>query len=367
MIEIKIFAKIEEIPQDDWARVFPKVAENYRFFKTLDRLDFGQFRFYYLIAYDKGVPVGATSLFLMDFQLDMAAQGLLKSCTKFIKKIFPRLLSAKILFCGLISGRGRIGISSVDPAQVLDAFVAAMEGLAKKELARAIVFKDFDPSYDTLMHRLREKGFLRQKNPPLAIMNITFADFEGYLKTLSSVSRQGLRRKLKKIEQNPRFDLEITSFISEEVSCQMHGLYLETTERAEIEFEELPRDYFSVISREMPESNKFFLWRLNGKLVAFAQCLVEGNYFIDYYLGFDYTVAYEYNFYYVRFKALLEWCMSNGMKTYEMGQSSYEIKRRLGFELMPLYAYSRPCGKFSIPLFKFYHRFLTFERLQPLP
>jgi len=365
MIETKIFAKIEEIPEKDWVSVFPKVAENYRFFKTLDRLDFGQFRFYYLMAYDKGIPVGATSLFLMDFQLDMAAQGMLKRCTRFIKKIFPGLLSSKVLFCGLISGRGRIGTSG-DPEVILDAFLAAMEGLAKKEKARAIVFKDFDPAYDKLMQHLKEKGFLCQKNLPLAVMKIDFTDFESYLKTLSSISRQGLRRKLKKIRQNPHFDLEITASISAEVSRQMHGLYLQTARKAEIEFEKLPPDYFAAVSDQMPESNKCFLWRLDGKLVAFAQCFVHGDYFIDYYLGFDYAVAHECSFYYVRFKALLEWCIANGMKTYEIGQSNYEIKRRLGFEFMPLYVYSRPLGKLSVPLFKFYHRFLTFEKLQPL-
>ncbi len=365
-MQIKLFRKIAEIPEKDWLSVFPEVAGSYRFFAALDRLDFRQFRFYYLMAYEKDTPVGAASLFLMDFQLDMGVRGILKRCTRFLKKIFPRLLGVKTLFCGSISDRGRIGING-NPAEVLDAFVAAMEELAKKEKAKAIVFKDFDPSYDRLMQRLLEKGFLRQKSLPSAVMDITFSDFDAYLKTLSPVSRQGLRRKLKKISGSPHFDLEVTNLVNKEVSREMHGLYLETLKKAEIEFEELPRDYFAVISREMPESNRCFLWRLEGRLIAFAQCFVSGSYFVDYYLGFDYAFAHQYNLYYLRFKALLEWCMSNGMQAYEMGQSSYEIKRRLGFKFLPLSVYARPCSKLSLPLFKFYHRFLTFERFEPLP
>ena len=35
-LKIKVVRKIEEIPPQDWLHVFPKVIENYYFFKTLD-------------------------------------------------------------------------------------------------------------------------------------------------------------------------------------------------------------------------------------------------------------------------------------------------------------------------------------------
>jgi len=181
---------------------------------------------------------------------------------------------------------------------------------------------------------------------------------------LSPVSREGFRRKLKKIKNKPGLDLEITNKISREVSRQMHGLYLQTMHNAEIEFEELTEGYFAVISECMPEGNKCFLWRLEGRLVAFAQCLIKGSRFIDHYLGFDYALAREYNFYYLRFKVLLEWCIANGMSVYEIGQSSYEIKRRLGFDFSPLYVYARPCGRLNRPVFNFYHKFLASGRFE---
>jgi hypothetical protein len=59
----------------------------------------------------------------------------------------------------------------------------------------------------------------------------------------------------------------------------------------------------------------------------------------------------------------MEWCIANKMAIYEMGQSSYEIKRRLGFDFLPLYVYSRPRGKFILPLYNFFHRFLSFEKV----
>jgi len=102
----------------------------------------------------------------------------------------------------------------------------------------------------------------------------------------------------------------------------------------------------------MPDETKFFLWKINNKLVAFAFCLVSENYFIDYYLGFDYPIAYKYNLYFVRFRDLMNWCIENKIKKYEMGQTGYEPKRRLGFRLIPLYIYAKHRSKFFNPIFK---------------
>jgi predicted N-acyltransferase len=361
-MEIKLFNKIEEIPEKDWMSVFPDVPENYRFMRALDAANFTQFKFYYLMAYESGVPVGCAPLFLMDFPLDMNLRGFLKRITKSLRRVFPKLFSAKILFCGLISGRGRIGSKGKDH-EVLDALVDHMENLASRVKARVIVFKDFDSSYSQLLQGLSRRGFRHMDSFPIAIMGIRFNSFEEYLKSLSAVSREGLRRKLRKLKDNPQFELEITNSISREVSAQMHDLYLQTVKNAEIEFEELPADYFSLVSESAPESNKCFLWRHEGRLIAFAQCLIEGDHFIDYYLGFDYSVSYKYNLYYVRFKELMEWCIANKMAVYEMGQSSYEIKRRLGFDFLPLHIYSRPCGRFILPLYNFFHRFLSFDKV----
>jgi len=366
-MEVKVFRKISEIPEEDWRGFFPKGTENYSFLKMLDSLDFPQFRFYYAIVHAETTPIAAAPLFLMeDFQLDMGVKGALRRFTCSLKKVFPRLVSARIIFCGLISGPGQIGIRE-NPAGVIDALVGAMEELAEKEKAAALVFKDFDVSYEPLLQRLSRQGFVRTKSLPMAVLKINFGSFDEYLKTLSSSSREGFRRKLKKIRENPDFDFEITDTISDEVSGQMHGLYMETVGGSEVEFEELPKNYFSVLSRSMPADEvKYFLWRLNGKLVTFAQCFVRDSHFIDYYLGFDYSVSREYNLFLVRFKRLLEWCLENKMKSYEIGQSSYEIKRRLGFEFLPLYVYSRTRSKTGALFSKIYHKYLAFEHFEPV-
>ena len=116
----------------------------------------------------------------------------------------------------------------------------------------------------------------------------------------------------------------------------------------------------------MPKESKFFIWRIDGKMAAFAWCLISKEYFIDYYLGFDYAVAYKYHLYLVRLRDLIKWCIANGIKKYEMGVTNYEPKRRMGFDYIPLYFYMKHCNKLFNPLFKIGICFMKPENFEPV-
>ncbi|MEI7999601.1 MAG: GNAT family N-acetyltransferase, partial [Candidatus Omnitrophota bacterium] len=180
---------------------------------------------------------------------------------------------------------------------------------------------------------------------PNTELDIRFKSFEEYLKTLSSSTREGLKRNFKKVDAKVKFDLEITDTLNEETLSQVYELYLQTYNNHELGFEKLTKEFFRKISMNMPGQVKYFLWRVDGKLVTFALCLVSGDYFIDYYLGFDYTVSNDYYLYFIRFRDLLKWCIDHGIKRYEMGQTSYEPKRRLGFNFIRYYLYIKHRNK----------------------
>jgi predicted N-acyltransferase len=361
----KLYKRIREVPRKDWDALLPDNVEDYDFLAALDDSNFRDITFYYVVIYEDSHAVGATCFFVMDFQFDMALKGWLNSISKRLKKIFPGILGVKIVFCGLPMGRGILGISK-NKEEVLGLIVEEMEKLAEAHKAIAIVFKDFTADCQGFLSSLEKKSFRRISSMPSMVMNIDFDNFDAYLRSLSPSSREGFKRKLKKINQGPQFDLEVAEQVSPDVSRQMYDLYKQTADAAEMGFEELPADFFGSMSRNAAKSCKFFLWRLDGKLVAFAYCYYAKDYLIDYYLGFDYEVANKYNLYLVRFWDILKWCIDNKFKTYEIGQTSYEVKRRLGFDFLPLNAYCKPVNKLFIPLLDFYCKFLAFDKRDPV-
>ena len=364
-IKIKIVKKIEEIPPRDWNSVFPDAIENYYFFKTLDESKLPQFKFFYILVYNNNIPIGAAGCFIMNFPLDIAVRGILKWFTRLFKSLFYPLICPRILICGLPMGQGRIGLAA-DPETVIKAIYKGMEEIANEEKIKIIAFKDFISDYRKILDKFLDRGFIRIDSLPSTDMDINFTSFEQYLKTLSSVSRSGLKRKFKEIDARGAIDLEITNKLEEAVLGDVYALYLQTYEKQEIGLEKLSIDFFRNISKNMPDEIKFFLWRINNKLAAFAFCLVSKDYFIDYYLGFDYSVAYEYHLYFVRFRDLLNWCIEHKIKKYEMGPTGYEPKRRMGFKLIPLSIYVKHRNKFINPFFRIISRIMKPSNFQPV-
>jgi len=361
--ETKIVRRIEEIPASDWESVYPPVLEGYHFFKALDDSNLQQFSLYYIIVYQEGKPAGAASCFLMDYSLDTTVQGPLKTFTIFLKKNFPALFNFKSLMCGLPTGQGRLGIVG-EPIRTFEAIYKALEDIAEKEKVAIIVFKEFDSSYRDALTGLTQKGFHRFDSFPNTEQEIRFESFDSYLKSLSYATRYDLKRKFKKVDGQVPIDLEITDRLGGALE-EAYDLYRQMLLRHKTIFEVLPKEFFIRISEEMPKETKFFLWRIRGKLVAFAFCLTSKDYFLDCHTGLDYSVAYQYHLYFIRFRDIMGWCIKNGIRTYEMGCTNYDPKKRLGFEFIPLDIYVKHRDRHINPLLKVFCRFLEPKRSDP--
>lgn len=359
-----VVRKISELSSDHWDKVFPNVLESYNFFKTLDESSLEQFSFYYIMVYDHKMPVGAAACFLMNYSLDTSISGPCKRVTNAMKRLMPKIFSLKALICGTPLGPGRMGIVG-DPVTIVHAILSCMEQIAKKNSACVLAFKDFDETYAQALDPLQKDGFSRLDSLPWTEIDVSFEDFESYLKTLSSATRYDLRRKFKKVDGRVPIDVEIADSLKEDVLQDVYRLYLDIVKKHDMEFEVLSIDFFRNISKNMPGQAKFFLWRIEGRLVAFLFCLVSKDLLVDYYVGFDYRVAHTHHLYFIKFRDTINWCIKNGIKKYEMGTTGYEPKKRLGFAFVPLYIYARLRNRMLRPVFALLCQFLKFENFDP--
>lgn len=363
-LRTKVARRISEIPAEDWNKIFPSTLESYGLFKTLDESNFGQFTFYYIMVYDRKTPVGATACFLTNYSLDTSIRGPLKRITNSIKKRMPNIFGIKALVCGSPVGEGRIGIAG-NTDGVISAIFLRMEQIAKKNRAAVVAFKDFDKTYTEILDPLQKDGFSKLDSLPVAELDVHFKDFEEYLKTLSGATRYDLRRKFKKVDNHVPIDLETVDTLEDGALRDAYRLYLDIVAKHDMVFELLPVDFFRNISKNMPDNTKFFLWRIDGKLVAFLFCLVSEDLLIDCYVGFDYSVAYKHHLYFIKFRDILNWCIKHGIKKYEMGTTGYEPKKRLNFDFAHLYIYVKLRNRMLRPIFNLICRFLEFENFDP--
>lgn len=357
----KVFRKIQDIPAKDWLSVYPDVLENYYFFRSLDDSEFSQFSFYYIMVYDGSEAIAATACFFMSYPLETTLDGPLRIFISKMRKILPNIFNIKALICGLPMDQGQIGLAqgSRNPEAIMQ-IAACLDRIAKENRASILAFKDFGAAYTELLDPIQKLGFYKFPSFPSTEIKINFNTFEDYIKSLSRSSRDSLKRKLKKIDGlNLCMHMEVTNRLSAEALSDVYALYCQSENRGDQRFEAVPMKFFDCVGKQMPEETRFFLWRLDGKLVSFAYCLVSDEHFIDLYLGFDYSIAYDVHLYFIRFCDLMKWCIGHGIKTYDMGQTGYEAKRRSGLKEIPLFIYAKHRNKWINAFIQWISRVFT--------
>ena len=360
-----ITASITAIPREDWDAVFPPIAESYDFFRTLEETMTGQFKSWYIALYEQGRPVGMAPCFVMDYPLETTLEGKPKKILGWLQKILRRTFTLRILLCGCQAAEGRLGLADVNRADIARALFREMENLAKKEKASLIAFKDFPDHYAPFFRALAPQGLHAMRSFPAVELPLPFASFEDYMATLSKVTRKDLRRKFRHADALPPLTFEVRDSLGGLLD-EAYPLYLNTLGKSEIQFERLSRDFFERISANMPHATKYFLWFLDGKLVAFDLCLVRDGVLVDEYIGMDYGVAFQYHLYFVTFRDMVRWCIANKIRVYESGALNYDPKRRLDFRFVPENIYLKHLNPLLNPLFAPVCRFLEPDNFDPV-
>jgi predicted N-acyltransferase len=339
----KIYGSIDAIGRQEWDVLFDDIPESYLFYKTLEHSNLEGFVFYYLAVYRGEETVLIAPLFCRDFNLDIAVEGPLAKIIASARRIIPRLLVMKTLFCGSpFAEYGVLGVkgNSRPGHDVLGCFLAGLEELARRERSVLILFKDFPQSGTLFLDWLKGLGFIRVHSFPAVCVDTAFSSFEGYLKSLGRSTRKNLTRKLRQAHSLGNIEIREARDVRGQID-QVVRLYEDTYKMGTTKFEHLSREFFLRVSDELREQARFFLYYIDGTLAAFNLCFVYKDLLIDKFIGFNYDISKRYNLYFVSWAYNIKWCIENSVRHYYPGQTDYEPKIRLGGRIVPLYAYLR--------------------------
>ena len=143
-------------------------------------------------------------------------------------------------------------------------------------------------------------------------------------------------------------------------------MHLQTFNRSDFHFEELNPDYFRLIGERMPDRVRYFIWRQNGRIIAFNLCLVHDGVLHDLDVGLDYAVALDLHMYFVTWRDVIQWCLQNGVHTYHTGPLNYDPKLHLKLTLVPQDLYARHNSALINPFFKLAIKYLEPTRHDPV-
>lgn len=342
-MDYKIVDSISKIEKADWDALFGGQPEGYGFYRAIEESGLKEFSFFYVLLFEAGRLCCIAPVFLHDFLVDDVLERPMAKAVTRLRGFFPRFLVFRTLFCGSPFGEhGVIGISGdTQNREALPARLAqALKRFAVELRASLIVFKDFRQEDTALLDDLSAEGFFKTESFPSAVVDLNVGSFDEYLATLSHATRKDLRRKLKKAASRADIRTDVVDS-ADAVLDEVYRLYLQTYHAGATKFEKLTRDFFFSIARHLGPQCKYFLYYVNGNLAAFNLCFLHDGLLIDKFIGFDYEISRDYSLYFISWCYNIEWCIRNGVRQYQVGQTDYAPKTQLGGRLVPLYAYAR--------------------------
>jgi predicted N-acyltransferase len=336
---------------DAWKRAFRNKCKDHRYYEIVEETLGGGFEYHYLLLEDDSGNVRAVQpVFFLRQNLVEGVPGKIRSAVDAVRKMFPRFLTMRVLMAGCAAGAGDLG--ACDETWTANALLAVLRKLAQQNRASLVVLKDFPAKYRDVLEIFPLNGYSRIPSMPMTRLPLhRFQDWDEYFRTLSKATRKDLRRKFRKTERAPRIDMEIVGDITPYID-EIHPLYLQVHERSPYKFETLTKDYFRAIAQRMPDRARFFIWRQNGKIVAFSFCLICDEAIYDECMGLDYSVALDLHLYFYTLRDVVTWALQQGLKYYYSNPLNYEPKLHLDCELVPLDLYVRHTNAFLNPIFR---------------
>lgn len=334
----------------EWQRAFNHVAKDHRFYEIIEQTLEDGFEHRYLVLADESDRVrGIQPVFFVQQNLVEGVPAL-RGMVDAIRRFYPRFLTMRVLMVGCAAGEGHLGICAAgDEEWVAIALLATLESYARSAGASLIVFKDFSSRYREMLKRFAENGCMRIASMPMTTLALRYRNLDDYLNTLSKATRKDLRRKFRRIEKAAPIELEVLTDVSLLVD-EIYPLYLQVHERSPMKFERLTKDYFCALGERMGDRVRFFVWRQNGRIIAFSVALVHNGTLYDDYLGLDYGVALDLHLYFQTFRDIISWAIAQGLERYCSSPLNYEPKLHLGCALLPLDLYVMHTSKLLNPI-----------------
>ncbi len=328
------------IPLELWARCFPAEIEGYFWHDLLERSELGdQFHFEFAVVNRQAEPIAIAPMFLMDLPIDIVAPPALRLFLQLVKRTTPRFYAQRTLFVGVPGAdEGALGlVAGGDLLSVVSAVHAAALERAKQAKASMLVWKDFPSQYWPALRAVAaQQRLFELVSFPNTRIDQPGADFDAYLRRLTSANRSKLRRKLRLSREACDLRTAVAVGADPNLVEQLWPLYEQTFAKAKLKFERLTKAFLARAMAYEHCSTIVLRDGLTDRPVAFMLCFMLGRRAVNKYIGIDYGYGQHGFLYFRLFEEFVRWAQATGASELQSGQTAYRPKLDLGHRLVPL-------------------------------
>ena len=328
ILDSEILSKISSIKDDDFFYYSPDylttLPESAPHIFVVERLN----SIYGLAIFTKKVE---------SIDLFQDPNSLLSQFTSTIRKLWPNFLNLSTIECGpsMVSGSFMLFNKGIEPhlknTYVTLEVIRKSLDIMTKEKADLVVFRDFQEDSPIFA------SFGFRKIPLLdeAILEVKWDTFDHYLASIKSHYRSMIKKDIKKLGD---LRVEHTTSFSEHAK-DMFALWTQTQSRSS-EYqsnENISHGYFYRLST-MTKSSANLVFK-GEKLVGFNVLVRGGNSLYPLWVGIDYKLRNQYALLFNLYYQTIKVAISENMKIIHFGDTTYDLKLRIGCYLKPQFAY----------------------------
>jgi predicted N-acyltransferase len=333
---------------------FATQRKDRRYYELLEDTIHPEFNHGYFVIRDSTNHICAVQpFFILDQDLLVGVSPRWGALVDRLRSVFPRFMRLRTLMVGCVAGEGHLDAAD-DKAccSLARTFAAGITEHAQNLGASLIVLKEFPARYRASLSAFLARGFTRLPSLPMTRVSIDYPSFDDYMaRALNSATRAKLRRKFRAAEKAPKIEMSVIGDATPIIG-DIYPLYVDVYNRSKLHFEKLTRAYFCNLGRLMPDKVRFFVWRQDGRIIGFAECMIHEAAFYAEYIGLDYGVALDLHLYHLMYRDMVSWAITNGYKEFRSSGLNYDPKLHFRHLLDPVDLYVRHTSRIMNPALK---------------
>ena len=348
-LEVQSYSSIKEIDKQLWNSINRNqdIFHSYEFLCSVEESKIEDSKFWYLIVYFKGKPIGSAVLSMFSVLLDLFTSKSIQKIVNLLRKKFPNFLKIKVLFCGIPISIGKNTITILNGfflKNFIYEVVMQMEEIANQSGINFLCFKEFKEDEVKWLDKLNEFGFIKLDSLPYVNMQVRWSTFDEYLNSMRHNYRRQIKNSLfNKTEKNIAIqeyhsskDLSSNSEIlmvfkpSEFDHKKFFKLYLQVMDRAETKLEILTEDFFKNVFEQLDSKSMILAVVKDNSIYGAAYLVLHSNKITFLLVGLDYNYQDYHNVLMNILYGIILIAIDKKCKSIELGQTSYELKQRIG-------------------------------------
>jgi hypothetical protein len=343
---VRVCKAPEQLAPELRRRALASQSKDFRYYEVCFETLSAQFPQHFLVL--ENSATGAVAVQPVFFVDQDVLEGLPRKVHALLaapRRFFPRWLKMKMLVAGCAAGDG--ALDCTEP-WAIESLHEALGQYARRTGAAMILLKDFPSSYRRALALFAERDYRRVPSMPGCALAFDFKSFEDFMR--DRLGRK-LRYKYIKLNKQPSAPMEVLTEVTP-IAAELCALYEQTHARSQMRFEKLTPAFFARLGETLPDRVRYFVWRHEGRIAAFALCIIHDGAMWHLNIGFDYAVSLDLQLYYVTMRDLFRWALAEGLTRYETGQLNYDPKLHFKMRLAPLDLYARHTSLLLNPIFK---------------